>query len=322
MRSRPLERAFTTLFLLLAGAGCGTSVVSIDSAVADTRLDAGITCDSLRRPTGMTTVEGDFGATSVPIALDDLCVAYAEALCTPPPGCGCGTTPLNCSHFAIARCSGTGGALSPEMRASIDLGRAVYDEAAGGRVVEAIVDASSDCAGGPALVDLDFLIARTRAIHGEIAAGAPCDPAAPFECVAGSSCVDSGDFVFVCSEVRAMCAAFGVCAGTGLHAPRFACVGDPCDLGAPPGSDCGPTTSIACATVCRGEGADLACACPVDDGGACAIDEECQSGDCVEGTCGAPAARLGDACAAGQACAEGTCAGGLCRSWQCAGGWY
>lgn len=310
------------VFLVLSTAACGTAVAPIDAAAPDTGVDASITCDPLLRPTGRETVAGDLGRVAAPIAIEDFCVAYAQALCTAPPGCGCGDAPLNCIHYANARCGDVGGALSPEMRASIDAGDALYDASAAGRAIQAIVDASTDCARAPASIDLDFLIAVTSAVHGDLAPGAACDPSAPFECVAGSWCRDSGDFVHLCSDAHPICAAFGLCEGTSVHAPRLVCDGDPCDRGAPPGSVCGAGSTSDCATVCRGDATRLVCSCPVADGDACELDADCQSGDCIAGACGTSAARLEDPCREGQACLEGTCAGGMCRSWQCGGGWY
>jgi hypothetical protein len=304
---------------ILAGAlACGAPNASIDAGTdAASGSDAAPACDPLARATGSAIAAGDLGSTGTPVALVDFCDAYGEALCTAPAGCGCGAEPpLNCVHFAAARCSGEGGSLSPEMLAAIDAGDAVYDPDAAGHVIQTIRDAATDCARAPAAIDLDFLVARTGAVHGALAPGATCDPHVPFACVVGSSCRNAGDFVFACSTAHARCDAFAVCEGTSLHAPRLVCAGDACDHGAPPGSACDGVA--VCATSC----VDARCACALDGGDTCAVDAECASGDCIAGTCGSPATHIEDACVDGQACVDGTCAGGLCRSWQCAGGWY
>jgi hypothetical protein len=305
-------RVFAIVVLAMLASGCPAPVAMVDAA----RADSSEACAPLRRASGVEIAMGELGRSGAPVAIDDFCASYGDALCHAPPGCGCGAdAPLNCFRHVAARCDDSGGALGPAMRASIDLGRATYDAEAAGRLIQAVRDASADCAHAPSSIDLDLLIVLTGTVHGELAPGAPCDATTPFECVLGSECLGAPA---ACTGARAPCAALAVCESDELHAPRLVCSGDACDHGAPPGAACSPT----CATVCDEAGSATSCACAIEDGATCASDRECQSGDCIAAVCGAPAMHLGEVCADGQACAEGTCAAGVCRSWQCGGGWY
>jgi hypothetical protein len=268
-------------------------------------------CAPTTRPTGVIEVAGSFGAGKLaPIAAEDLCAAFGQAVCAADCGCERPT----CADDARADCEGMYGAMNPPTRAAIASGEVTYDALAAARAIAGIDAAVRDCAHQPRIVLAD-LLAATGAVFGpRISPSGSCNPEDRWPCERGSRCVYDFDFAYRCEPSPAgnggECLSFGFCSFR--WPPELRCGGATCDLGAPPGAGC-PLDRCA-TTYCQGG----YCGCELAVGEACSQDEPCASGHCRDGVCSAALlSMLGGACTRSTGCGEGVCVEGRCVAMEC-----
>lgn len=282
-------------------------------------------------PDGLGTVEAmwnGMGASPVPLA--DFCMALRDAVCEPLADCGCSSGDVAACNIAVTRlCEGSEGPLTPQMRAAIMSGDAMYDAAAAGLLVQVVRAASAKCdvardsVRGGLLLDA---IAALHVVHGSLAPGESCDPDTAFVCPEGTRCTNTGDFVYECASFlppEADCSALGICLSQGSDAPQLRCSGVTCDQGLPPGAIEGSVPGRHCR---YGADASGACACPLVAGEACTSWLQCEttfcgraSDDAPEGACAERTAELGGACGSDVGCREGACVSGACTALACVG---
>jgi len=236
------------------------------------------------------------GAT--PLAIDDFCADFVDAVCDDVAACSCGATAdADCRSDLATNCGGADGVLSPAVRARVTAGTVVYDaNAASALLAQLRADASCD---NPIIAvgwGIEEVFTFGGVLTGTLAPGATCMDESPF----GGACAD------------------GICTNVGGGASRcigIAGLGEPCGLGIDSACiDLNATFSslesggllLRC-NIASGATTGT-CAALLADGATCAGPDECASDRCEATVCAPPLANGAD-CFVGSECSSGFCSG-------------
>lgn len=239
------------------------------------------------------------GPTATPVAIDEFCTEFVDAVCDDVATCSCGATAdADCRSELATNCGGAAGVFGPDVRARVEAGTVIYDADAAGALV-AQLRTQTSC--NNPIVALGWNIGDLFTFGGVLSG-----TLAP-----GASCAGGGE-----SPFGGACAS-GVCTEVG-GAPRCIALAG---LGAP----CGIGVDAVCADVNASftslENADFllrcniaagatmgTCAALLAEGATCARAAECASGRCASTVCAPPLAN-------GAECVDDNeCSSGFCRS--------
>lgn len=263
-----------------------------------------------------------------PVALDQFCGSFFDAVCGPLEDCGCGMATVNdCRAEERRLCAGFP---SPELVQAVEEGRVVYDSVVAAALLERL--RSRGCEGFVAALDwrVEDLFDLGGTFAGTGAAGAPCEPLG-FELISecavgtcapgsgGDTCRTSVDDGATCDREH-QCVDLDAPLENGMAIERLvlrcetAGGGDTgvCRTWVPEGGAC--ATAGECWTS-RCEGDVCVTAMP---GAECLSTRECSTGHYCSGLrCVSGERPDGEACDDAAACASRVCVAGICRPAGC-----
>lgn len=256
---------------------------------------------------------------SPPLPLDELCRELAGAWCDARSRCDCNTD-LQCLENLTSQCEQS--VVHEELRAAIDAGRIIYDQAAAGRLVDAF--SAPDICDAEARWNYPESLSLNGVFVGTKAAGEECvdDLRGRVSECAGGTCDVDVCIGFVGAgqpcDNRNICTNLDVPFTPGGGRPSLSCeqpfgteqglcatprpVGAGCEVG----SDCE-----------SGHCDDELSRCALrEEGQRCRSSSECLSGQCDRGTC-SERGGIGAACASSDDCRSFSCLSGRCTAPAC-----
>ncbi len=307
----------TTLFGFVLGA-CGPGLSDVDpgepaSEIQEQPLLTGTLMDvrqvqiqnkvmqSREGPQLQSVLRAGHAAAYVP--QERFCQALSDALCANLEACGCGQDKPACYEMAATDCEGRFGMIGPEVQASADQDRIVYDGRAAYRFIRGIAEGALACETPLNVLGWtrQDMLTFGGIFRGTVAPGEACNlPFAPFranECLQGvcllddtnqGHCVQTVDIGDSCDERTACFNMNRPVEIRDFYADTFAarCV---------PALD-GPSV----------------CTMREKDGERCNADDACLSGRCEDKRCVA-LSHHGDSCRSDLDCVQGLCNSGVCE---------